>query len=167
MGVVCGIAERAARALFRRLTRASNSPQDGEITPEEFQVALEKLDAGRNILSLDEEGISDLVDKFDKDGDGTISMQEFKHYCYNINALCWKAERVRLEAAGEFVGFTDEKSPKTHDHEFANAEVQQTKQKAVTAALFHESTKLFWRTNDKVELSLYECETMHVLCVAG
>ena len=77
VGVVCGIAERAARALFRRLTRASNSPQDGEITPEEFQVALEKLDAGRNILSLDEEGISDLVDKFDKDGDGKLSKEEF------------------------------------------------------------------------------------------
>ena len=50
-------------------------------------------------------------------------------------------------------------------------EIVQAQQKEyeeqVNAELIHETTKLFWRTNEKVELSLYECDSVHVLCAVG
>ena len=34
--------------------------------------------------------------RFDIDGDGTVSMDEFKHFCYNIKALPWKVLKARV-----------------------------------------------------------------------
>ena len=33
--------------------------------------------------------------RFDIDGDGTVSMDEFKHFCYNIKALPWKVLKAQ------------------------------------------------------------------------
>ena len=157
----------ASAVLAVIFSAARARPQDGDISPEEFKDGLDKLDNGRKVLNIDDDGVQALVNKFDKDGDGSISMKEFKHFCYNIPALCWKAERVRLEAAGEFVGFEAEgKSPKHETHNYVNAEEAHHKH-TVNAELIHETTKLFWRTNEKIEVSLYECDTHHVLCVVG
>jgi hypothetical protein len=36
----------------------------------------------RNLLNLEDEELGELVKMFDKDGDGSISMNEFKHSCH-------------------------------------------------------------------------------------
>ena len=143
---------------------------DEQITPDEFKGALEKLDAGRSILNLSPEDADQLIAKFDVDGDGSISMAEFKHYCYNINALCWKAERVRLEAAGEFVGFSD-----SHKTTGAETSPKAKMMHSITDALassddvtkIHETTKLFWRTNEKLDLIVYEVQKMGGLVLSA
>ena len=102
-------------------------------------------------------------------------MNEFKHYCYNIKSLCWKAERVRLEGTGEFVGFVSEPAAGA-DGGASSASAARTptssrglghRETAPSAVLVHECTKLFWRTSEKLELMIYECSDFDLLLVAS
>ena len=121
----------------------------------------------RNLLNLEDEELGELVKMFDKDGDGSISMMEFKHYCYNIKSLCWKAERVRLEAAGEFVGFAESPvSAAAVPDGQAPRRPPNSSARAPDISLLHECTKLFWRTGEKIELMIFECAAYKLLVVA-
>ena len=42
-----------------------------------------------------------LLDDFDEDGNGTISIEEFLAYCYQIPNIAWKAERLRWQREQE------------------------------------------------------------------
>lgn len=82
---------------------------DGNITADEFASALTKL--GPDIFRCTDDEINTLVAEFDDDGNGEVSMEEFKNWCYQISALSWKAERIRLRDAGEFTTFNDAGPP--------------------------------------------------------
>jgi hypothetical protein len=77
---------------------------DGEITAAEFGAALAALAtaAGRpGVLSLSDAQLDALVARFDGDGSGTVSVAEFRRFCFAIRAPCWRGEVARLRAAGE------------------------------------------------------------------
>jgi len=76
----------------------TNKPN--HFTKEEFVRGLEAL--GDGLFNLSNEEVDEIIAKFDVDGDGTISIAEFKMYCYyQIPSVPWKAERRRVEASGE------------------------------------------------------------------
>lgn len=65
---------------------------DDDITPDDFESAMKTLG-----WSITPSELAVLIDHFDEDKNGTVSMEEFMHYCYNIPHLAWKAERIRYE----------------------------------------------------------------------
>jgi len=65
---------------------------DKDITSADFQCAMTKM--GWNITASE---LTELIDHFDEDKNGTVSMEEFQHYCYNIPHLAWKAEKIRWQ----------------------------------------------------------------------
>jgi len=84
--------------IFSFFSNDSNSTKD--LTPDAFRSALKALSP--TVFDLEESEVKEIVVKFDTDGDGLISFAEFKNYCYyNINAVCWRAERLRMEKSGE------------------------------------------------------------------
>ena len=86
-----------------------------------------------DVFRVSDKEMADLVSEFDIDGDGDVSMEEFKvvipakphtgaaaddpfpflstraaqNWCYQIPNLAWKAERLRLRDSGEFTTFSD------------------------------------------------------------
>ncbi|KAJ1450493.1 hypothetical protein M885DRAFT_532264 [Pelagophyceae sp. CCMP2097] len=67
---------------------------NGKITAIEFKAAFESLDKAR--FNMTDEEITALVQTFDNDGDGYVSMEEFKDFCYNkIPGVAWRAEKLR------------------------------------------------------------------------
>ena len=91
--------------IFKFFKGTSSSSEEGDpasaaaITAPEFGAALQRLSP--KVFDLTPSELALLVAKFDVDGDGTISVDEFKDYCYyEIPALCWRAERLRMEKAG-------------------------------------------------------------------
>jgi len=78
-----------------------------DISPQEFASALQALSP--TLFEMEDSEINEIVVKFDTDGDGKISFAEFKNYCYyKINAVCWRAERLRMEKSGEMSRLTAE-----------------------------------------------------------
>ena len=66
----------------------------------QFKEGLQRL--GSKLFDLTDQELDEIIAKFDVDGDGTISIAEFKVYCYyQIPSVSWKAERKRVEASGE------------------------------------------------------------------
>lgn len=63
-----------------------------DITPADFEAAMKKLG-----WVITNEELKTLIDHFDEDKNGTVSMEEFQTYCYNIPHLAWKAERIRWQ----------------------------------------------------------------------
>ena len=77
------------------------------ITSQTFQNAIIKL-ASQHAFMITKEEIHKLMKRFDLDGDGMISLLEFKYYCLTkINSVAWKAERQRLERTGEMQRLRD------------------------------------------------------------
>merc|ERR1712072_1003691 len=68
----------------------------GDITPEDFGAAMHKLG-----WKCTDEQLKTLLDDFDEDGNGTISIEEFQAYCYQIPNIAWKAERLRWQREQE------------------------------------------------------------------
>ena len=70
---------------------------DGQITADEFSIALQKL--GPDIFRCTDDEIRTLVAEFDDDGNGEVSMEEFKDWCYQVGRAgpprcyrCWLKE---------------------------------------------------------------------------
>ena len=145
------------------------------ITKDEFKDGLAKL--GNGMFTLDEGALSALISKFDVDGDGTISIAEFKVYCYyNINTVAWKAERRRVEESGEM----DRLKAIINGHEVEHV-IHEAEAKANASAdsggpeveaprihcgpCVYKTTKLFWRTNTTVEVRLYYTKEVDIVSI--
>ncbi|GMH51914.1 hypothetical protein TrST_g8219 [Triparma strigata] len=134
------------------------------ITKEEFKLGLQRL--GSKLFDLTDEELQVIIDKFDVDGDGTISIAEFKLYCYyQIPVVCWKAERKRVEASGEMDKIKAVVAGHLHhdeldkEHILEHAEIDEEEDNGVhihsAGECMFRDTKLFWRTNTTVEIRLY------------
>lgn len=167
--IVEGTAEERLQAV---MTKAKESGMDPEnifhffnggnpntiyITKETFLEALEKL--GDSFLIVSDDELEKIVKKFDHNNDGKISIDEFKHYCYNIPSIPWKAEKSRLERSGELKKlraqlsrrFTIEPTKVDDDHTCGNE--------------VHKTSKFFWKTNNNVDIRLFHCESLNVITV--
>lgn len=145
------------------------------ITKQEFKEGLAKL--GNGMFTLDDGALSALIAKFDVDGDGTISIAEFKVYCYyNINTVAWKAERRRVEESGEMdrlkaiiSGHEVEHVLQAAEaaHEIAGAEGGAAVAVALISCgnMVYKTTKLFWRTNTTVEVRLYYAKEVDMITI--
>ena len=128
---------------------------DAYITKHAFFDGLRKL--GDNLFMVTDEEMSDIVKKFDVNGDGMISLPEFKTYCfYRIPGVAWKAERQRLEVSGEILKITTDLKDG-----FARGEI---KIYPCGDEVFRAS-KLFWQTDTSVEMNLFYCVSLDVITV--
>ena len=73
-----------------------------EITPAQFKDALDRLCP--NVFNVTDKELAGLIAEFDTDGNGTISISEFRDFCYRIPHLAWKAERMRYERSAQEEG---------------------------------------------------------------
>lgn len=72
--------------------KSEGAGDDDDITPDDFEAAMKKLG-----WSISAGELAALIDHFDEDKNGTVSMEEFLHYCLHIPTLAWKAEKLRHE----------------------------------------------------------------------
>ena len=126
------------------------------ITPEIFINGLERL--GKNLFALTDDELDSLVSRFDLNGDKLISLAEFKRYClYEIHHASWKAERIRHEESGDIkilkAKIEEERRVKVWQQSYAcGEEVQST-------------SKLFWKVDVTVDITLYYCEPLDLITV--
>ena len=83
-----GSASPKAVAAGERMAQGDDDFDGTEITPERFRAALEKL--GPRIFVVTDGELAALISVFDEDGNGMISLVEFRSYCYRIPHLAWK-----------------------------------------------------------------------------
>ena len=76
-----------------------NVSEKNEISASDFARGIRHV--GRKIFEVSDAEVQEMVHFFDIDGDGQITIDEFKAFCYRIPSVAWKAERIRLEAATE------------------------------------------------------------------
>jgi len=69
--------------------------EKGQISAENFGAGIRRF--GKKLFQLSKDELEVLVRKFDKDGDGFVSLEEFREFCYQIPHVAWKAERLRFE----------------------------------------------------------------------
>jgi hypothetical protein len=148
--------------------------EKGDLSREEFQIGLERL--GEGFLNLTFEELSELIKVFDVDGDGAISVSEFKLYCYyKIPAVCWRAERRRVEASGEMDALRAVLNGTANSHHYeqmqedaAHHGLDKHEEKIVQIScgpIVYQTTKLFWRTNTTVDIKFYFCQPLGVITV--
>ena len=66
-----------------------------ELSKELFGDALQRLD--KYLFDVSDEELDDLISDFDEDGSGTISLTEFRDWCFRIPSLTWKTARKAFE----------------------------------------------------------------------
>lgn len=130
----------SAEELFSFFTGGDKSTS--QITRENFLHAVSKLGHSFSVLADDELDL--ILGKFDVNGDGFISVAEFKNYCYSIPSICWKAERMRLEKTGELDEIKNSllKYARKDEEEPYGKEVLRT-------------SKFFWKANSNVEIRIF------------
>ena len=140
-----------------------NSTSDTtDLSPEQFGEALKNLSP--TIFDLTAEEVSSLVKKFDTDGDGLVSYVEFRHYCYyEINAVCWRAERLRMEKSGAMDSMEAEYHEHSH-HTHVDPTVAE-EVKIEPGDKIYEGNKLYWRTNTTIHIRMYHNVEISMLCV--
>ena len=126
------------------------------ISREVFINALEKLSS--NLFVITEKELDELVLKFDLNGDGLISLAEFKKYClFEIPHVSWKAERKRQEANGQIIllkaKIEEERRAKTYDASYPCGE------KVIS------TSKLFWKNDTTIDVSIYYCRPLDILTI--
>jgi len=148
----------------------NSTSDDSDLTPDQFKEALQRLSPG--MFDVEDGQLDDLIQKFDSDGDGLVSFPEFRHYCYyNINAVCWRAERLRMEKSGamqameeEYHNVHDKNVPSTHADEI-DAHPENVFMEA--GDKIYAGNKLFWRNNHTVHTTMWhnvEVSCMSVVC---
>ena len=116
-----------------------------------------------------------LIADFDSDGNGTISLVEFRSWCYQIPHLTWKAERLRFEkgedgAQSSVAGAPSNRSAKSTRSAAGGGGAGGAGEAASIAipAKLHElykGTKLFWHTREKLEIVISESKPYECLVV--
>ena len=125
------------------------------ITKQDFLEGLEKV--GDSVFVLTNEELDELVAQFDTDGDGLISLDEFRTYCYyKIPSLAWKAERQRLEQSGEMDILKARLSRRLSET---------SKVQVPCGPEIYHSSKLFWRTQANVRIHMFYCEEMDIITI--
>jgi Ca2+-binding EF-hand superfamily protein len=130
------------------------NPNTTQITNDSFFNSIVKL--GDSLISITADELTQIVNKFDKNEDGKISIAEFKNYCYyEIPSVAWKAERTRLEKTGEMKMLKAQLSRRfkvsdTLDENNCGEEVCRT-------------SKFFWKTNNNVEIRVFFTEVLNVI----
>ena len=143
-----------------------NSTTDSsDLTTEQFGTALRNLSP--TIFDLAPDEVSVLVEKFDTDGDGKVSYPEFRHYCYySISAVCWRAERLRMEKSGEMDKLEDEYHH-VHDgtplHHFAGGNPEMVKLEL--GEKIYDGNKLYWRSNVTIHIKMWHNEEISCITV--
>ena len=66
-----------------------------ELTKDQFNEGLQRLD--KHLFDVSEAELDDLIATFDEDGSGTISLTEFRDWCFRIPSLTWKTARKMYE----------------------------------------------------------------------
>jgi len=131
------------------------SSYEGHITAQGFWDALGKL--ADSMFMVSEEEMKEIVKKFDVNGDGMISLAEFKAYClFQIPGVAWKAERQRLESSGEILQITAGLK-----EGFQRGEIKIYP----CGDEVYRASKLFWQKNISVEMELFYCAPMDVVTV--
>ena len=146
----------SADRIFSILSSSTIS-EDGvsgdKIPKDVFIDGLRKLSRGVHTWKKDD--LNFIADRFDINDDGYISLEEFQHYCYHeVPSLAWKAERQRKEAAQ-----TEEKS----DSEDASFNLKEIKYPPGPEC--YKLSKLFWKINLSVEISLRYCKELDVISI--
>ena len=136
-----------------------------DLTSEQFGAALKNLSP--TIFDLEQDEVTTLVEKFDTDGDGKVSYPEFRHYCYySINAVCWRAERLRMEKSGEMERLEDEYHH-VHDgtplHDFPIGQPETVK--LDLGEKIYDGNKLYWRSNVTIHIRMWHNEEISCITV--
>ena len=66
-----------------------------EISRDQFYDALQRLD--KHLFEVSDEELDELIATFDEDSSGTISLTEFRDWCFRIPSLTWKTARKAFE----------------------------------------------------------------------
>ena len=131
------------------------NPNTTEITKQSFLEALERL--GNSLVVMTDDELTKLVNNFDVNSNGTISLVEFRNYCFHcIPSIAWKAERQRLEQNGELRKLQAQLS-----RQFSGK--VQPKDKHSSGEMVHHTSKLFWRSNTSLDIRLYCCHKLDVI----
>ena len=131
------------------------NPNTTHITKESFLDALERL--GDTFVVITDEELTNIVEKFDHNNDGKVSIDEFKNYCYEIPSVPWKAERMRLERSGELRKLKAQLSRR-----FTLSDIEDGHS---CGDEVYRSSKFFWKTNNNVEIRLFYSEDLNVITV--
>lgn len=165
--VIEGTAEERLQAVMTKAKERGMSPEDifsffnggnpntTYISKHRFLESLEKL--GNTFVVITDEELNKIINKFDHNQDGKISIDEFKNYCYEIPTVPWKAEKMRLEKSGELKKLKAQLSRRftlsdINDGHSCGDEVFRT-------------SKFFWKTNNNVEIRLYYSESLNVITI--
>mmetsp|Transcript_24785 Transcript_24785/g.46611 ORF Transcript_24785/g.46611 Transcript_24785/m.46611 type:complete len:503 (+) Transcript_24785:67-1575(+) len=140
----------------------NSTTDNSDLTPAQFGDALKALSP--SIFDLTEEEIHHLVSKFDTDGDGLVSYPEFRHYCYyQIKAVCWRAERLRMEKSGAMDSFEAEYNHTADTHHVDPEAAQEIK--IEPGPCIYEGNKLYWRTNTTIYIRMYHNSEISCICI--
>ena len=130
------------------------NPNTTQITKESFLASIIKLED--SLIFITAEELTNIVDKFDKNGDGEISIAEFKNYCYyEIPSVAWKAERTRLEKSGEMKMLKAQLSRRFRRVDFLDEND--------CGDEVHRTSKFFWKANNNVEIRVFFTEILNVI----
>ena len=96
-----------------------------------------------------------VVNRFDSNRDGMVSLAEFRRFCLSISSVAWKAERHRLEEAprdGTACGSA------ITENRFDVKDIMY----AVGPEVF-KTSKLFWKHGISVDISLRYCSDLDII----
>ena len=146
---------RIFSALFPNTSAGDGKPLES-VPKQAFIQGLEKL----GFRSNKDEDLDSLCSRFDLNDDGMISLDEFQSYCYTqINSVAWKAERQRLEKATADAATSNETSS-SDENTFDLKDI-----KYAAGDKVHETSKLFWKSNLRENISLRYCSDLDVLSI--
>lgn len=150
----------------------SDDALEVELTPTDFGAALKQL--GGRLFNVPDSEMAALIEDFDEDKNGTISLIEFRNWCYHIPHLAWKAERLRFEKGETGSGGSSVKSASVRRASMKKGggdSVQAQKLQANTpinaqVKEVYRGTKLFWHTREKIEIVLSESKPYNSLILS-